>query len=115
MLPKLLVFTTASLGKFIARALGMIASQPGFKVKRKAQATDLNSIKHDESRAEPLPLRDVEMRDGQSASVGDLPSGPEKPGAPLLVMVHGSGWQDGQFSKLALAPQTLALNREFLS
>ena len=115
MLPKLLVFTTASLGKFIARALGMIASQPGFKVRIKAQAHDLNNIKYCSSQAEPLPLHDVEMRDGQSASVGYLPSDPEKPGAPLLVMVHGSGWQDGQFSTLALAPQTLALNRNFLS
>ena len=53
------------------------------------------------------------MRDGYALQVRAYPA--QDAQAPLVVMVHGSGWQDGQFSKLALAPQTLALNRNFLS
>lgn len=50
--------------------------------------------------AEPLPLRPVTMRDGAALQVRHVP-GPE--GAPLLVLVHGSGWHGGQFDGLAAA------------
>lgn len=48
--------------------------------------------------AEPLPVESVTMRDGLALPVRRL-AGPE--GAPLLVLVHGSGWHGGQFDGLA--------------
>ncbi len=48
----------------------------------------------------PIPLQSLPMRDGYMLPFRDL-SGPE--GAPLLVMVHGSGWHGMQFEGLAAA------------
>jgi alpha-beta hydrolase superfamily lysophospholipase len=51
-----------------------------------------------------LPVQPVAMRDGFGLSVRHVPGGAD---APLLVMLHGSGWHGGQFDALAqlLAPQ----------
>ncbi|MGL6210628.1 MAG: alpha/beta hydrolase, partial [Paracoccaceae bacterium] len=47
---------------------------------------------------EPLPLESVTLRDGTEMAVRHA-KGPA--GAPLVVMVHGSGWHGMQFEGLA--------------
>lgn len=54
---------------------------------------------------EPLPVAPVPMRDGFALQVRHL-QGLE--GAPLVVMVHGSGWQGAQFDALAREISTQA-------
>ncbi|WP_136637481.1 alpha/beta hydrolase [Pseudooceanicola onchidii] len=46
----------------------------------------------------PLPVATARLRDGSTTLVRHL-TGPE--GAPLVVLVHGSGWDGGQFDAMA--------------
>jgi pimeloyl-ACP methyl ester carboxylesterase len=77
-------------------ALGLIASQPPGDVRGEGGLDFASQI--EAGLAEPLPLTPVKMRDGFPLQVRHL-DGPE--GAPLLVMVHGSGWHGAQFDRLA--------------
>lgn len=52
-------------------------------------------------RAPARALSEVEMRDGYALKVRDYPAGTTE--APLLILVHGSGWHGLQFDALALA------------
>ena len=63
-----------------------------------------NQIAQDIS--DPAPLHSAQMRDGYGLKYRDYPSDVE--GAPLLVMVHGSGWHGLQFDSLAKALQAKA-------
>lgn len=53
----------------------------------------------------PLAVQDKTLRDGTVAKVRHV-SGPE--GAPLVVLVHGSGWDGGQFDGLGAELSTVA-------
>ncbi|WP_420567536.1 alpha/beta hydrolase [Thalassovita sp.] len=79
-----------------AIALGLIASQVPGTVDGSG-GLDFNK-QLERGLAEPLPMVPVQMRDGFPLQVRHL-EGPK--GAPLLVMVHGSGWQGAQFDSLA--------------
>jgi alpha-beta hydrolase superfamily lysophospholipase len=79
-----------------AIALGLIASQGPGQVDGSG-GLDFNK-QLERGLADPLPVAPVSMRDGFPLQVRHL-DGPE--GAPLLVMVHGSGWQGAQFDSLA--------------
>ncbi|APE43761.1 hypothetical protein BOO69_10310 [Sulfitobacter alexandrii] len=50
-------------------------------------------------RPDPAPLQSVAMRDGYALQVRAFDSGREN--APMLVLVHGSGWHGLQFDGLA--------------
>jgi alpha-beta hydrolase superfamily lysophospholipase len=79
-----------------AIALGLIASQSPGEVQGEGGLDFAAQL--EDGMAEALPLTPVKMRDGFPLQVRHL-EGPE--GAPLLVMVHGSGWQGAQFDRLA--------------
>lgn len=76
-------------------ALGLIASQSPVKIEG---AGGLDFSRQLGRASVPLPTRTVAMRDGFPLQVRHV-DGPE--GAPLVVMVHGSGWHGGQFDALA--------------
>lgn len=77
-------------------ALGLIASQSPGDVRGEGGLDFASQI--EAGLAEPLPLTEVRMRDGFALQVRHVP-GPED--APLVVMVHGSGWFGAQFDRLA--------------
>jgi len=85
---------------FLCIAVGLILSQPP-KASVVAQGTGLD-FSETLSRAPVAPLDMVQTtaRDGAMLRSGFV-AGPE--GAPLLVLVHGSGWHGGQFDRLARA------------
>jgi alpha-beta hydrolase superfamily lysophospholipase len=56
--------------------------------------------------AEPLPASSVTMSDATHARVRHL--GATTADAPLVVLVHGSGWDGGQFDALALGLSRVA-------
>lgn len=80
-----------------AISLGLIVSQPLRANKSAGKTLDfsgtINVLKA------PLALVGVKMRDGYDLMTRQV-SGPDEP-APLLVMVHGSGWHGQQFDRLA--------------
>ncbi|OWU83912.1 hypothetical protein ATO6_15975 [Oceanicola sp. 22II-s10i] len=78
-------------------ALGLILSQ---SPDDRAATGGLDFSRITGGGAAPLATMPVTMRDGTALSVRHLP-GPA--GAPLLVLVHGSGWHGGQFDALARA------------
>ncbi len=76
-------------------ALGLVASQSPDTVDERH---GLDFARQVASRNEPIAVQTVPMRDGFPLQVRQL-DGPE--GAPLVVMIHGSGWHGGQFDGLA--------------
>ncbi len=103
MLTKILISAAISLGIFFAIALGMIVSQPRIEMKGRLQSLNFEGINSRSGKVLALPQVDAKTRDGQSSPVGYLQG---DQGAPLLIMLHGSGWQGAQFTGLAngLAP-----------
>lgn len=99
MVLKVLSFLLIPVGIYLSVALVLILSQSPGHMKNDGQALDFSSVMTDES-TEPLPRIEVTAEDGSLYSAGHLPA---PPGRPLLVMLHGSGWHDGQFAKLARA------------
>ncbi|WP_317624222.1 alpha/beta hydrolase [Rhodalgimonas zhirmunskyi] len=95
---KLVVFAGISLLIFFAIALGLIVSQPAKGVKSAAQTLVFERIMGAGDVA-PLPRVEVLASDGARYEVAHL-AAPDK---PLLVMLHGSGWHGGQFTRLARA------------
>lgn len=81
-----------------AIALGLIASQGPGTVDGSGGLNFTQQLER--GLTAPLPITSVQMRDGFPLQVRHV-AGPE--GAPLVVMVHGSGWQGGQFDGLARA------------
>lgn len=105
MLSKVMISVGLSVVIPVGIALGLIASQsPG----PMPQGAGLDFTRQLQGQAAPLPVTSVAMRDGFALQVRHL-TGPA--GAPLLVMVHGSGWHGGQFDGLA---RTLADRAEVL-
>ena len=83
---------------FLCIAVGLIVSQPPkVSVARDGAGLDFSGTL---SRApvEPLDMVETAARDGGVLRSGFV-AGPE--GAPLLILVHGSGWHGGQFDGLA--------------
>lgn len=103
MLTKLLISGAISLAIFFVIALSLIVSQSTREMKSGAQSLDFTKITSQETAIPPLPQVDAQTRDGQGYPVGYLRG---DKAAPLLVMLHGSGWHGGQFTRLAhaLAP-----------
>ncbi len=99
MLSKIAVFAAISLGITLAIALGLIASQPT------SEMTGEGGLDFDNTLAAGAPdapaTHAVPMRDGYELQVRRY-AGPS-PDAPLLVLVHGSGWHGLQFDGLAKA------------
>ncbi|WP_370401680.1 alpha/beta hydrolase [Sulfitobacter sp. JB4-11] len=97
MLLKLLTFALISLAITAVLALGLIASQrPG--PLSAGKGLDFTATLEGD-RVTPMPLTQVSMRDGFPLQMRDYPG----PGgdAPLLILVHGSGWHGMQFDGLA--------------
>lgn len=99
MLFKLLMIAGISVGIYFAIALGLILSQ------RPAPLSGEGGLAFDrllrQTKIAPLPQGTWTAPDGTELSYGHVPG----PGAvaPLVVMVHGSGWYGGQFEGLARA------------
>ncbi|SEQ63754.1 alpha/beta hydrolase [Thalassovita taeanensis] len=101
MLGKVLGFVGISAGISLSIALGLIASQrPGSVSARAMGEGGLDFTRQMSGGAGVLQVTPVSMRDGFDLTTRHLP-GPE--GAPLLVLVHGSGWYGAQFDGLARA------------
>lgn len=83
-------------------ALGLIASQSPKEI---PTGGGLDFSRQLTAEATPLPVQATSMRDGFPLQVRHL-EGPK--GAPLVVMVHGSGWHGMQFGGLARALSPLA-------
>jgi len=93
---KLAVFAALSLAVPAALALGLIASQRPIPDLR-GEGLDFGVVQ-----SVPLPdLRPYTARDGASLGFRRWDAG--VPDAPLVVLVHGSGWHGGQFGTLAAA------------
>lgn len=82
-----------------AVALVLIASQPPRK-SVEGQDIDFSALTA-RGAAEPLPVVETPARDGATLRAFHLPA-PDAD-APLLVMLHGSGWYGAQFHGLARA------------
>lgn len=91
------VLITASVTAAIPFAL-LLSQQPVDPEALPAGAMRFDAVMAPEERAE-MTLEQVEARDGAMLSAWSLPA--ERADAPLLVMVHGSGWHGGQFAGLA--------------
>lgn len=81
--------------------LGLILSQPLKPMAASGPTLDFGKILQVDSQIEVAPpqVENVEMRDGYGLQVRSYSNGD----GPLIVLVHGSGWNGLQFS--ALAPQ----------
>ncbi|MGJ8625332.1 MAG: alpha/beta hydrolase [Sulfitobacter sp.] len=97
MIPFILKFAVASLLVTGTIALGLIFTQ---YPKELPPGEGLDFTKTLAGAAEePQPQTAIKMRDGYAAQVRLYPS--SKAGAPLLVLIHGSGWHGMQFDALA--------------
>jgi alpha-beta hydrolase superfamily lysophospholipase len=97
MISKILVFALTSLGITFAIALGLILSQRPAALPA-GEGLDFSNILGGRG-IEPMPQISVPMRDGFPLQVRHYPTA--TPDAPLLVLVHGSGWHGMQFDGLA--------------
>ncbi|MFK7835126.1 MAG: alpha/beta hydrolase [Sulfitobacter sp.] len=91
------LLTTAVIS--LAIAVGLILSQRPGELPP-GEGLDFTQTLEGEQQ-EPMPLASVAMRDGYALQVRRYP-GPDA-GAPLLILVHGSGWHGLQFDPLARA------------
>ena len=95
MLIKVLTFIAISMVITGAIALGLILSQ-----RPEGRVSGTGGLSFDDQLARsvtPIATETAELRDGTTALVRHV-AGPE--GAPLVVLVHGSGWDGGQFDAL---------------
>ncbi len=86
-----------SIGIYLAIALGLIASQSPGEITRSGgidftrQGENLPKNKN--------PLLQFQARDGAKLSYRGFPS--DNPSAPLVIIIHGSGWHGGGYLNLA--------------
>jgi pimeloyl-ACP methyl ester carboxylesterase len=99
-IPQALKFIAISAGITALIPLGLILSQPVTPIEPAAPTLDFTSLLQDKPQAEEAPSIDPEtiyMRDGYGLQVRSYSNGD----GPLIVLVHGSGWNGLQFSHLA--------------
>jgi alpha-beta hydrolase superfamily lysophospholipase len=95
---KVLTFAAISLCITLVIAVGLILSQRPGPLKPVEGGLDFDQTLAAE-RAEPAALEPVKMRDGFDLQVRRYAAA--RPDAPLVVLVHGSGWHGLQFDGLA--------------
>lgn len=103
MITKLLTFLGISLLITLLIALGLIVSQ-----RPKGAVSETGGLNFDDLLSRDLAalkVDEVRLRDDSTTLVRQL-SGPK--GAPLVVLVHGSGWDGGQFDQIALGLSDVA-------
>lgn len=94
---KILTFLGISAAIYLAIALVLILSDTPKAALPPGGGLDFtNQLAQD---AKPLPLQPVRMRDGYGLMTRNVSSQDDH--APLVVLVHGSGWHGGQFDGLA--------------
>jgi pimeloyl-ACP methyl ester carboxylesterase len=101
---KIAVFAGISAGIYLAIALGLILSQPPGEVSAEGGLDFSGQVAKGGARVGVE--RKVAMRDGSDLTVWDYPTSAAD--APLLVLVHGSGWHALQFDRLAAALSDVA-------
>ncbi len=89
----LLTIFGISTASYAAVALGLMASDRPIKDLR-GDGLDFSRLSPNTT---PIPLTSYTARDGSTLPLRHLPCD----NAPLLIMVHGSGWHGAQFEKLA--------------
>ena len=100
MIPQVLKYIAISAGITALIPLGLILSQPVTPIEPAAPTLDFTSLLQDKPQAEEAPSPNPEtiyMRDGYRLQVRSYFNGD----GPLIVLVHGSGWNGLQFSHLA--------------
>ena len=101
---KIAVFAGISAGIYLAIALGLILSQRPGEVAAGAGLDFSGQVAKGGARVGVE--RKIAMRDGNDLTVWDYPSSADE--APLLVLVHGSGWHALQFDRLATSLSDVA-------
>ncbi len=104
MLSKIAIFASISLIITLAIALGLIASQPTVEMSGEGGLDFDRTLAAGAPDAPPTQAE--KMRDGYDLQVRRY-AGPSKD-APLLVLVHGSGWHGLQFDSMAKVLSTRA-------
>jgi predicted alpha/beta hydrolase len=94
---KVLTFVVTSLVITLCIALGLIASQRPIEMKGGGGLDFTKTLAGE--RAPAMALTAIKGRDGFDLQVRDYPSA--APDAPLVVLIHGSGWHGLQFDGLA--------------
>lgn len=107
MLIKFLIFAGISALIYVGIALVLVASQQTQKMPAVASLDFTTTLEGPDQRA--LERLEFVARDGARLSVLHVAS--ERPNAPLLILLHGSGWHGQQFDALATG---LAKNAEVL-
>lgn len=97
MLAKVLIFAAVSVLIYVGIALGLIASQQT-KVTSGQGGLDFTTQLAGPEQT-PLERGQFSARDGAQLSVLHIPS--TRQNAPLLILLHGSGWHGMQFDRLA--------------
>lgn len=98
---KILSFIAISMAVTAVIAIGLILSQWPRDMRagaRGGEGASLDFTRQIARNDAPLPLQSAPMRDGWQMPYRRV-EGPQ--GAPLLVLVHGSGWHGAQFDALA--------------
>lgn len=98
-LPSVMFALAGSAGGYVAVALALIASQPRPALQAGGDALDFGALNG--SADAPPPQRKVLARDGVPIDIRQY----QGPGtaAPLMILVHGSGWHGGAYHDLAHA------------
>lgn len=97
LLTKILVFAGISVLIYFGIALGLIASQQTRKMPAVASLDFTTTLQGPDQRT--LERLEFTARDRARLSVLHIPS--VRPNAPLLILLHGSGWHGQQFDALA--------------
>lgn len=96
---KILIFLASTAGVYFIIALGLIVSQ-GPDAAGQQGGLDFGRVAGGQDPV-TAPDRTFMARDGASVSFRRFDSG--RPGAPLIVLVHGSGWHGAAYAPLANA------------
>lgn len=105
LLKRLFTMAAISLVIYLGIALGLIVSQgPGAPISA-GKGLDFSAQVQNSGTA-PMALTRFQTRDGAGQNARIFP-GPSE-GAPVLVLVHGSGWHGLQFERLARSLQASA-------
>ncbi|MBV7409975.1 alpha/beta fold hydrolase [Maritimibacter sp. DP1N21-5] len=104
MFAKVLIFAGISVAVYFAIALGLILSQRPGTLSGEGGLTFDGILR--QTKIAPLPQGTWTAPDGTQLTYAHVPA--PSPDAPLVLMVHGSGWYGGQFEALARSLGDLA-------